>query len=75
MTGPGSGASSSDLVAASRWVRAQVVSTLFASPDAGVDATPLSRSGWIAGPLLALVVVAVVLWGDAGLDWMRARFR
>lgn len=68
------GASSPDLVAASRWLRHRVVTQLFAAPGTGADATPLSRTGWLGGPLVALVVAATVLWGDVALAWARSMF-
>ena len=64
--------SSAEEVAAQRWTRSRVARALFADPGRGADLSPVSVRGLVAGPLLACLVGAVVVWESQIRTWLAA---
>ncbi len=62
--------SSADEVSAQRWTRVRVARALLADPERGVELSPVSTRGWVAGPLVAVVVAAVLGWEPQIRAWL-----
>lgn len=67
------GATSADLLAAHRWTRDRVLEALLCAPGAGEDSSPSARNGLVLGPVVALVVAVVAVWGADVQVWVQAR--